>query len=73
MGYNRPNINMGGSPSTKLECDKKIAEKQKQISRNLTWASIGTTASQKKHVREQNAILKAEIAELRALKKTLPK
>ena len=66
-------ISIMGSPSTKLECDKKIAEKQREIAANLRWVSYGCAPNQKREKKEKNAQLRAEIAELRALKKTLPK
>lgn len=70
---------MGGmlmGPRTKAECDQEIAFKQKQIADKTAYVAqmkgwYGSSSQAATDAKSQLATLKAELAQLKALRKTL--
>lgn len=67
---------MGMGPKTKAECDTAILNKQKAITSATEYyermkANFGSSSSAAKNAKVSLASKKAELAELKALRKTL--
>lgn len=67
---------MGMGPKTKAECDAAILNKQKRVTYATEYyeqmkANYGSSSSAAKNAKVSLATEKAELAELKALRKTL--
>jgi methylaspartate ammonia-lyase len=62
---------MGMSPKTKADCDQQIANLQKQIAQRKAYIANVPDAGNKAAGRRDLARLQGELAELKALRKTL--